>query len=264
MTMTRETGTAVAAGHRLFFERLVPGAARATGVDLVFLHEGLGSVEQWRDFPARLVEATGLPALVYDRWGFGRSEAVGLPRPDDYLDAEAHEALPEMLQACGIERPVLVGHSDGATIALLYAARFPERPVGVVSEAAHVYVEEVGLAGIADAAERWRSSDFPQRLAKHHGEKAETVFCGWAETWLRPSFRAWQMLDRLPAIRCPVLVIQGEEDEYASVDQVSAIVRGVSGSVESLLVPRCAHVPHAQATEIVLREMARFIRRVVA
>ena len=251
----------IAAGHRLAARWLRPGATPASDHTLVFLHEGLGSIAQWRDFPAALVAATGLPGLVYERWGFGGSEPLVLPRPRDYLHREAEQALPEVLAACGIERPVLIGHSDGGSIALLFAAAFPERPAACITEAAHVFVEEVTLAGIREAAALWETTDLKDRLARYHGDRTESVFRGWTETWLRPDFRDWDMTDRLPAITCPLLVIQGEDDEYGTPAQVEAIVAGSGGPAEALLVPDCGHAPHAQQRETVLAAMARFIGR---
>jgi pimeloyl-ACP methyl ester carboxylesterase len=262
--MQRIKDTVEAAGHRLAVERLLPSAGsdpRAGGDApwLVLLHEGLGSMLQWRDLPERLARATGCPVLLYDRWGFGASEALALPRPDDYLDREAHDALPDVLRACGIERSILIGHSDGGTIALLYAAAFPERPLGLVTIAAHVFVEDVTVVGIEHAVERWRTTDLPRRLARYHGDKAETVFRGWAETWLRPGFRAWRMTERLPRIRCPALVIQGADDQYGTPSQVEAIVAGISGPAEALLIPGAGHAPHLDAPEPVLAAIERFI-----
>ena len=250
-----------AAGRRLRAQRLRPASKPAPDAPtLVFLHEGLGSIAMWRDFPARLVAATGLPGLVYERWGFGGSEPVTLPRPRDYLSEEAQVALPEVLAACGIERPLPVGHSDGGSIALLYAAAFPNRPVACITEAAHVFVEHVTLAGIREADEAWRTTDLPSRLARYHGDQAEAVFRGWTETWLRADFRDWNMTERLPAITCPLLVMQGADDQYGTETQVAAIVEGSGGPATPLIVPACGHTPHAEQREIVLQAMARFIR----
>jgi pimeloyl-ACP methyl ester carboxylesterase len=197
-----------AAGHRLRAQWL--GGPRAPdGRALVFLHQGLGSIPQWRGFPAALCQATGLPGLAYERWGFGGSEALVLPRPADHLDVEAERALPEVLGACAIARPVLIGHSDGGTIALLHAAAFPDRVAACITEAAHVFVEDIGRQAIRGVMARWQSGDLRARLAKYHGPNTEAMFRGWAETWLGPEFRDWTMEARLPAITCPTLVIQG-------------------------------------------------------
>lgn len=261
---TVSRGFVIAGGHRLCVERIRPAAAPGDYPTLVFLHEGLGSILHWRDVPRQLAEATGLPALVYDRWGFGRSEPLRLPRPDDYLEREATEALPDLLAACGIGRHILVGHSDGGTIALLRAAQQPAGLLGVVTEAAHVFVEDCTIAGIENAVTAWRETDLPRRLARYHGDKAETVFRGWAETWLRPSFRNWRMVHRLPAIRGPCLVIQGNDDEYGTLAQVETIASSIAGPTEVLLVPDCGHSPHLEARDIVLPAIARFVHRLLS
>jgi pimeloyl-ACP methyl ester carboxylesterase len=253
-----------AAGHRLRVARIGRPDAGDRAPTLVFLHEGLGSILHWRDVPQVLAAATGLRALAYDRWGFGGSDPLVLPRPDDYLEREAHEALPELLAACGVGEHILIGHSDGGTIALLYAARRPPGLLGLVAEAAHVFVEDCTIAGIERAAAAWRDTDLPRRLARYHGDKAESVFRGWAETWLRPSFRGWTMTDRLPAIGCPALVIQGADDEYGTTAQVEAIAAGMSGPAETLVVPGCGHTPHLEARDVVLPAIARFVARVIA
>ena len=253
-----------AGGHRLCVERIGRGAAPADLQTLVFLHEGLGSILHWRDVPRRLAAATGLPALVYDRWGFGNSEPLRLPRPDDYLEREAGEALPDLLAACGVGRHILIGHSDGGTIALLHAARQPAGLLGVATEAAHVFVEDCTIEGIESAVTAWRETDLARRLARYHGDKAESVFRGWAETWLRPGFRGWRMVDRLPAIDCPCLVIQGIDDMYGTRAQVEAITGGVAGPAEALLVPDCGHAPHLEAPAVVLPAIAGFVHRLLA
>lgn len=253
-----------AAGHRLRVARVVPSEAGDRSPTLVFLHEGLGSILHWRDVPQALAAATGLPALVYDRWGFGGSEELVLPRPDDYLDREANDALPELLAACGIGEHILIGHSDGGTIALLYAARQPAGLLGLIAEAAHVFVEDCTVAGIERAAAAWRDTDLPRRLARYHGDKAESVFRGWAETWLRPSFRGWNITDRLASVTCPALVIQGADDEYGTTAQVEAIAAGIAGPAKTLVVPSCGHTPHLEARDVVLPAIARFVGRLVA
>ncbi len=260
MGVSRKTFQLCAAGHRLHAERIEPDAVTPgmDGTTLVFLHEGLGSVGQWRDFPSLLSEKTGLPALVYDRWGYGNSEPFTLPRSTRYLHDEALLSLPAVLDACGIASPILVGHSDGGSIALLYAATRPGGVCAVITEAAHVFVEDVTLAGIREAVNVYASTDLGRRLARYHGDKTDLVFRGWADTWLSADFRDWNIEDYLPAVRCPVLVIQGVDDEYGTPAQVDAIVRQVSGRAKPMLV-RCGHIPHAEAKEEVLEAMAGFI-----
>ncbi len=260
MGVSRKAFQIQAAGHRIYTERIAPDEIkRVTGdTTLVFLHEGLGSVGQWRDFPSLLCEKTGLPALVYDRWGYGKSDPFTLPRLKGYLHDEALLGLPAVLDVCGIGRAILVGHSDGGSIALIYASTRPERVRAVITEAAHVFVENVTLEGIREAVSAYESTDLVKRLARYHGDKTDLVFHGWADTWLSPEFRDWNIEDVLPGVRCPVLVIQGIDDQYGTPAQVNAIARQVSGEATPLLV-KCGHIPHAEARDEVLEEMARFI-----
>lgn len=252
--------TIEAAGRRLRARRLLAPSGKDSGPVLVFLHEGLGSIELWRDFPQELVKATGCDALIYDRWGHGLSERLDGKRPVNYLEEEAFRSLPQVLAQGGVDDAVLIGHSDGGSIALLFAARYGVR--GVVTEAAHVFVEEVTLAGIREAVKVYESSELKAKLSRYHGDNTESLFRGWADTWLSPEFRNWNIEDYLPEITSPLLVIQGEEDEYGSEAQMEAIISQVSGPARSLLVPGCGHTPHHQARAVVLEEMARFIRSV--
>ncbi len=247
-----------AAGRRLRAQWIGGPAARDARV-LVFLHEGLGSIPRWKGFPAALCQATGLPGLVYERWGFGGSEALALPRPKDYLSREAEDALPEVLAACGVTRPVLVGHSDGGSIALLYAAAFPERAEACVTLAAHVFVEEVTRAGIEAVVARWEAGDLRPRLTRYHGANTEAAFRGWAETWLDPGFRDWNVEHRLPAVTCPALIVQGADDAHGTPAQVDAIAKGVSGPVETWMIPGCGHSPHIEMLEPVCARIASYI-----
>lgn len=245
---------------RLRVRAITPtGADLDNGPVLVFLHEGLGCIEIWRDFPMALVAATGLPAVIYDRQGSGGSDPLPGPRRESHFRREAEEFLPGVLAACGVNRPLLVGHSDGGTIALYFAAAFPGRAVGVITEAAHVMVEEKTLAGIRQTVRAFESGGLREKLARYHGGNTDSMFHGWADIWLDQSHEDWNMEALLSAITCPVLVLQGEDDEYGSIAQVRAICEGVSGRSKSVVLPGCAHVPHHQAREAVLAEMARFV-----
>jgi pimeloyl-ACP methyl ester carboxylesterase len=241
-----------------------PPPAGARAPTLVFLHECLGSIEIWRDFPERLARLTGLDALVYDRQGHGRSPPLAGARTDRYLHDEALEVLPALLDRCGVGEAILVGHSDGGSIALLAAAGLGERIAGVITEGAHVFVEEETLAGIREADRAYESTDLRAKLARRHGDKADALHRTWIETWLSPSFRGWSIEDCLPSIRCPVLAIQGLDDEYGTPGQVRSIVGQVAGRSRSLLIPGCRHVPHRQAPEIVEREVAGFVRELTS
>jgi pimeloyl-ACP methyl ester carboxylesterase len=216
---------------------------------LVLLHEGLGSIAQWKDFPQRLAQASGCRVLAYSRYGYGGSGPVPLPRPLDYLHREAVGPLPELLAALGIGRHVLVGHSDGGTIALLNAALSPAPTLlGVVAEAPHVFVEDMTVAGIARALEQYRADDhgksLRQRLARYHGGNVDVAFHGWASAWLHPDFRTWDIGAEISGIRVPVLLVQGRQDEYATLAQLDRIEHCLSGRVERLVIEECGHSPH--------------------
>jgi pimeloyl-ACP methyl ester carboxylesterase len=224
---------------------------------LAFLHEGLGSLAQWRDFPARVVERTGHGALVYSRFGYGASDPVTLPRPLTYMHEEARDVLPLVLDAAGIGEVVLIGHSDGASIALMAAATDP-RVRGLVLEAPHVLVEDVSIASIAKAKEAYEHGDLRAGLAKYHAH-VDVAFRGWNDAWLDPDFRAWNLEQYLPSITVPVLVIQGVDDPYGTRAQVDAIARGTRDRVDTLMLPACGHAPHRDQAEATLDAMARFI-----
>lgn len=225
---------------------------------LVFLHEGLGSIAQWRDFPERLCLMTGLPGVVYERRGYGSSGPAAERRTPHYLHEEAIDLLPQLMQKLAIERPVLIGHSDGGSIALIFASAFPGRVSAVITEAAHVFVEDITLEGIRRAVSAYRETGLREQLKRYHGDNTDAVFRAWSETWLSDEFRGWNIEAYLPGIKCPVLVIQGEDDEYGSAAQVEAIAGRVSGRAEPLVIPGCGHVPHLQAKEKVLQAMGRF------
>lgn len=253
-----------AAGQRLHVQRLLPKAAELKQRTIVFLHEGLGSISQWGKFPAQLCAKTGLPGLVYDRWGYGRSQGLHGSRPSDYLHHEAEHSLPELLAACGItEPPILFGHSDGASIALLFAATYPERTCAVISEAGHVSVEDICLAGIRCAGVDYATGSLRSGLQRHHGENVDLMFQGWHDTWLRPSRRAWNIENELRNISCPVLIIQGQDDEYGTRAQVDAIAAHVSGTAQIAWLPNCGHTPHAQLRDNVLDIVVNFLRDTV-
>jgi pimeloyl-ACP methyl ester carboxylesterase len=227
---------------------------------LVFLHEGLGTIAMWDDVPEALCSATSCPAVVYERPGYGASDPRSLPWPPDVLEQEAEIVLPALLDALSIEDPVLIGHSDGGTIALLYAAAFPARVCAVVTLAAHVVLDELTFAGVAALERSWREGNLRSELERAHGFGAETLFCAWSGLWLDPARRAWSIIDGLPYISCPVLAIQGADDEYGLPAQLDAVVAGVVGPAERVLIPNCAHDPHHQARAVVVERIAAFVR----
>ena len=247
----------IAEGDRLRVQHIDGPAGRPT---LVFLHEGLGSIAQWRDFPAQACEAIGMPGLVYERRGHGGSDPVTLPRPDDFLRHEAERVLPAVLAGCGVTRHVLLGHSDGGAIALIYAALYPDRPETVITMAAHVMMEATTREGLAGVAQRWRSDpQFAARLARHHGDNTQAMLAGWIDVWTRESMADWSITGLLSRIICPVLAIQGECDEHGSWDQVEAIVNLSSGPAQAFRVQECGHAPHLDAGPAVLDRIRAFL-----
>jgi pimeloyl-ACP methyl ester carboxylesterase len=249
------------AGNRLRVKRIDPhdassGKRRST---LVFLHEGLGCIALWRDFPEVLCASTGCRGLVYERKGYGNSDLLSVPWPEDYLTEESTRDLPTLLEKCGIDDAVLIGHSDGGTIALITSATHGQNIRGVITEAAHIFVEDITLAGIRKTVEAFETTRLKEKLARFHKANTETIFYRWADRWLSDEFRSWNINAYLPQITCPVLVIQGEDDEYGTSAQVEGIANRVSGPVEIKLIPDCGHTPHFQARETVLAEMTRFI-----
>ncbi len=249
-----------AGGHRL--EYAWWGPPPSSGPTLVFLHEGLGCVDHWRDFPRQLSEATGLGAFVYSRLGYGRSDAVELPRPLRYMHDEAL-LLPDVLKSVGIEQSILVGHSDGASISIIYAGSDACSGLkGLILEAPHVFAEEIGLESIGRARQAFLSTDLRQRLARYHGNNVDGAFWGWNRAWLDPEFRSWNLESYLPSIRVPALIIQGEDDQFGTMKQVGAVQRQSGGAVEVLLLPRCGHSPHRDRSKQVLAAMRRFAMKI--
>lgn len=259
MSTTKDTFDIYASKHRLSAELIRPLAKTSNRPVLVFLHEGLGSIGQWRDFPEEICVATGCPALVYDRWGYGGSDPLTEPRRLDYLHDEALLTLPEVLEQCAIDKPIFIGHSDGGSIAIIYAGTYPQKAAGVITEAAHVFVEDITVVGIKRAVEVYESTDFKKRLGKFHADNTELMFHGWADIWLSQEFRDWNIEEYLPHITCPLLAIQGRDDEYGTPAQIEAIVGKVAGPVRGSIVENCGHIPHLQAREKVSAEMANFI-----
>ncbi len=237
--------TIVAGGHHLDAEMVAP--ARPDLLTVVFLHEGLGSRQSWRDFPRRLHQALGVGTLAYSRWGYGTSDPRAGDWPVSFMHDEAIDVLPEVLSQAGLAGPpVLFGHSDGGSIALIFASRYPNAVHAVVTEAAHVVVEDVTCASIAAAGRRFSTGGLRPRLAKHHGDKTDSLFSGWSGVWVSPAFRQWDIRPLLPGVRCPVLAIQGRDDPYGTTAQLDAIAAGVGGPVSRLLIDDCGHVPHAE------------------
>ena len=256
--VTPQVADLVIDGHRLEIFRLAPrDPAMPT---LVLLHEGLGSVALWKDFPHKLAERTGCGVLVYSRYGHGNSEKQIARRPITFMHHEGEVVLPELLDKLAIAHPILLGHSDGGSIALLFAGRYPDRALALILEAPHLFVEEFGLASIRAAKVAFETTDFRTRLARYHAHVDET-FRAWNDIWLDPGFPRWNIQSCLDTIRCPVLCIQGEQDEYGTRAQVDAIVARVPGA-ELLMLPHCGHSPHRDQQTPALARIAEFVARV--
>jgi pimeloyl-ACP methyl ester carboxylesterase len=231
---------------------------RDAGPPVVFLHEGLGSLALWRDFVDEVRAALGdVTTIAYSRHGYGRSAVATGPRAVTYMHDEALIVLPALLAELGIEHPLLVGHSDGASIAIIHAGS--GHPVaGLVLIAPHVFVEEVGLEGIEAARVAYDDGDLRERLDRHHDD-VDATFRGWNDIWLAPEFRAWNIETYLPAVSAPVLVVQGDRDQYGTLAQVDAIERGVAGPFERLVIAGAGHAPHQQAGADVVAAIRRFV-----
>ena len=228
---------------------------------LVLLHEGLGSVDLWRDFPARLAEATGWGVFVYSRFGYGRSDTITLPRPLDYMQREATEVLPRVLDAVGIRRCVLVGHSDGASIAAIHAARVADpRARGLALMAPHFFVETICIDSITAIAREY-STGLRDRLARYHDD-VDAAFHGWADSWLDPGFpAAFDLSADLARISVPMLILQGEQDPYGTVAHARLAERLVPAPVRTVLLP-AQHAPHREATEVSIGAIAQLLAEV--
>lgn len=245
-------------GHSL--EAVKIEAHRSNLPTIVMLHEGLGSVAHWKDFPSQLAERTGTGVFVYSRYGHGASDCLQEPRPVSYMHHEAQVVLPEILRQAEIERPVLLGHSDGASIAIIYTGTFPDSPAGLILEAPHVFVEDISVSSIAQARVLYEQTDLRERLARYHAN-AESLFWGWNNIWLDLDFRVWNIESCLDLIRCPVLVLQGAQDEYGTVKQVEAIQARIRRASARILED-CKHAPHRDQRETTLSAIGQFLRTV--
>lgn len=231
---------------------------------LLFLHEGLGCVAMWHDFPAKLAESTGCGALVYSRLGYGRSDGCSLPRPLRFMHEEGLKVLPQLIESAGIRQCILIGHSDGGSIAIVYAGGTSAAPLrGMITEAAHIFCEEMTVRSIQKAKASFLDGDLRRRLIKYHGPNTDCAFWGWNGAWLDPDFMDWNLAEYLAGIKVPMLVIQGEDDEYGSRVQVDRIAAGVPVATEVLMMPDCGHAPHKDQEALTLERMTGFISRVM-
>ncbi|WP_343607683.1 alpha/beta hydrolase [Chryseobacterium oranimense] len=229
---------------------------------IIFLHDSLGCIQLWRDLPLKLSEMTNCNVLMYDRSGYGKSGPMAThERPVNYMELEAG-LLNDLLNKLNIDNAILFGHSDGGTISLITAAKYPEKIKSVICEAGHIFVEDVTLKGINDAVDAYKTTNLAERLAKYHGDKVETLFRAWAETWTRKDYRNWNIEYLLKDIHCPLLFIQGEADEYGTLDQVEKTVSQGSGMAEKYIIPGIGHTPHKEVPELVLAKVSEFIEKI--
>jgi pimeloyl-ACP methyl ester carboxylesterase len=245
----------VVQGRRIEVKRIGGGSADAP--ELVFLHEGLGSVSHWKDFPARISAATGCGVTVYSRYGSGNSDVLTEERTVRYMHDEALAVLPDLLAQLKIENPTLVGHSDGGSIALIYASAH-DHVRGLVLLAPHVFVEDLSVASIAEAKVKYDTTNLREKLARHHRDVDHT-FWGWNNIWLHPDFRHWNVEECLPRITCPILCIQGQEDQYGTMAQVEAIAGQSGGPVEILALADCRHSPQRDQPDATAAAIVGFV-----
>ena len=249
-------------GQRLEYQLLTPEHDQP--LTLILLHEGLGCVALWKEFPRQLAETSGCRVLSYSRAGYGGSDPCPLPRPLRFMHDEGLRVLPKILEAAGIEQAVLVGHSDGASIALIHAGGLADRRIrGLVLMAPHVFVEELTVTSIRQSRNAYAVTDLRQRLRRYHGDNVDCAFLGWSGAWLDPDFLEWNIEEYLPTIRVPVLLIQGEEDNYGTLRQLEAIEAQLPGKVERAILPACGHSPFRDQPEKTLQATAAFLNNLV-
>ena len=237
---------------------LVP--SRSNSATLVFLHEGLGCLTMWRDFPSQVAQLTGYKVLTYSRAGYGGSDPCLLPRPLTFMHDEGLNVLPQVLNLADIKKAVLVGHSDGASIALINAGGIAdERIQGLILMAPHVFIEELTLASIRAARDAYQTSDLRARLARYHGNQVDSTFLGWSQAWLDKGFLAWNLEEFLPKIEIPTLLIQGGRDNYGTLRQLETINKQLSGEAEMVILPDCGHSPFREYPSETLQAIRGFL-----
>lgn len=235
-----------------------------TAATIVLLHEGLGSVDLWRDFPERLAAATGCGVFVYSRAGYGRSDTTPLPRPLTYMHDEAQDVLPGLLDAIGFRRGLLLGHSDGASIATIYAGSVQDHRVrGLVLLAPHFFVEDISIEAIEQARHDYTNGDLRSRLAKYHGDKVDCAFLGWNDAWLDPVFRDWDITESIAHIRVPILILQGSDDPYGSTVQVTVAKDEAYCPVDGVVMDACGHAPHLDQPDRSIQAVTAFVDRLL-
>jgi len=257
---TASQGRLVSGGKSLEWGAFGPAPSSGRPV-IVMLHEGLGCVALWRDFPAQIAQRTGCPVFAYSRAGYGQSDPAELPRPLDYMSREAVETLPSLLNAIGASAYILLGHSDGATIAAVYAGRVEDdRLRGLIMMAPHFFTEPMGLAEIGKAREAFRETDLKTRMARYHRDP-EVAFRGWNDAWLDPGFEAWNVAEVIDGFHVPVLALQGRDDQYGTQAQLHEVERRSPAEVEVVVLADCRHAPQFDQPEGTLAAIAGFVAR---
>jgi pimeloyl-ACP methyl ester carboxylesterase len=241
-------------GHDLDVVRIAGAPHEAA---IVLLHEGLGSIAMWRDFPARLHVRTGRTVVTYSRWGYGNSDPLTAARPIDYMQREGEVVLPEVLAQLDVRRPVLFGHSDGASIALIAAGARPDLCAALILEAPHVIVEDLSIRSIELARVAWETTNLRERLARYHADP-DGAFRGWNDAWLDPRFRDWTIEAYVARVTCPALLIQGERDEYGTLDQLARIARHIP-SAHTFVLAAAGHSPHRDDPDAIIERVAEFL-----
>jgi pimeloyl-ACP methyl ester carboxylesterase len=250
-------------GRRIEAVRYGPSSDRAP--TLVLLHEGLGCVAMWRDFPQNLAARSGYGVFVFSRPGYGRSDPVPLPRPLSYMHDEALKVLPQVLDQAGIKKTILIGHSDGASIATIYAGGCQDfRVRGLALMAPHFFVEDISIKSIAAAKVAYDTGDLRERLRRYHGDNVDIAFRGWNDAWLDPAFRSWRIDDYVAHIRVPILIVQGSNDQYGTLAQAELAERDAYSPVDSVILDRCGHSPQVDQPTATLDALAEFVHRVLA
>ncbi|CAA7386660.1 alpha/beta fold hydrolase [Chryseobacterium fistulae] len=243
-------------GQRLYIEYTELYKNKPT---IVFLHDSLGCVQLWRDFPEQLAKATECNMLVYDRLGYGKSYPMPtFLRENNYMELEA-DVLNDLLDELNIKDAILFGHSDGGTIALIAASKYSKKIKAVICEAGHIFVEDITVKGVKNALEAYNTTNLPERLQKYHFDKVSMLVKAWTEIWLSDRFRSWNIEYLLKEITSPLLFIQGEEDEYGTLDQVEKTIFHVSGMAEKYIIPNIGHTPHKELPKLVIESSVTFI-----
>lgn len=259
----KTSGFSIVLEKSIYYEFINQTEENCLNPIIIFLHEGLGCSAQWRDFPENISNTLKCPVLLYDRYGYGKSEKINEKRSTDFLNKEALEYLPELINNLCIQnrKIILFGHSDGGSIALIYATAFPENIIGVITEAAHVFIEDISVQGIQNVEKEYQKGKLKERLQRYHGTKTETMVESWTQTWLTPAAKMWNIEHLLPKIKCPVLAVQGTDDNYGTYAQLESIKRNTGAKTELLYLDGCGHTPHLQARERVLQKTKEFYLR---